>query len=547
MKNRNILILIILGIITFFVNNNAIFPDIMESRNIITAREMVYEGNWMVPTMNGELRLEKPPLPTWIAAFAEHINPDNIMLQRAMAGLAALLLLIFFYKLAYEFTRNNKFAFISSLVLITSYSIILMGRTASWDIYCHAFMLGGIYYLFKSLKKDGSQMGGFALSGLFMGLSFLSKGPVSFFALLFPFLISLPFLKDLKFKNKAKSLILLIIIMVMISTWWYIILLIYHHDKVIYILNKESGAWVNHNVRPWYYYNAFFFETGIWALILLTAIFLPVFRGNYKISKENKVVLLWLILQLILLSCIPEKKNRYLLPILIPCSYITGFLLIYWDKISGQISQKIKKFRWDKILYKFNSYFITFLITILPFGFYFSLYSKGYMSLCILCISTLVFWTISIYMFINIRKNKVLTLVYGVVALFAFIEIAIMPYVGDLANNPDINSISQTKEIKKLKDLKFYNLKNEELRIEIVYAVNKRIRPIDIKDSITLKKTVPFVLLSHNPINEVLSKNQLKKYKIEYIGSYDDNHRPKHDKHHSTKFDYNVNIIMKRK
>ena len=54
---------------SFFINNGAIFADIMESRNIITAREMVYDHNWLVPTMNGELRLEKPPLPTWIAAI----------------------------------------------------------------------------------------------------------------------------------------------------------------------------------------------------------------------------------------------------------------------------------------------------------------------------------------------------------------------------------------------------------------------------------------------------------------------------------------------
>ena len=52
---------------SFFINNGAIFADIMESRNIITAREMVYDHNWLVPTMNGELRLEKSsPLPTWI-------------------------------------------------------------------------------------------------------------------------------------------------------------------------------------------------------------------------------------------------------------------------------------------------------------------------------------------------------------------------------------------------------------------------------------------------------------------------------------------------
>lgn len=58
------------------MNNEVITPDIMESRNIITAREMVYDGHWMVPTMNGDLRLEKPPLPTWLTAVAELAVPS---------------------------------------------------------------------------------------------------------------------------------------------------------------------------------------------------------------------------------------------------------------------------------------------------------------------------------------------------------------------------------------------------------------------------------------------------------------------------------------
>lgn len=64
---------------TFFVDNSVLVPDIMESRNIVTAREMVYDGNWIAPTMNGELRLEKPPLPTWLTAVVEMIAPpDNL-------------------------------------------------------------------------------------------------------------------------------------------------------------------------------------------------------------------------------------------------------------------------------------------------------------------------------------------------------------------------------------------------------------------------------------------------------------------------------------
>lgn len=60
------LFVIVLALVTFFAFNADLPTDIMEARNIVTAREMVADGNWLVPTMNGELRLEKPPLPTWV-------------------------------------------------------------------------------------------------------------------------------------------------------------------------------------------------------------------------------------------------------------------------------------------------------------------------------------------------------------------------------------------------------------------------------------------------------------------------------------------------
>ena len=45
----------------------------MEARNFVTAREMLIDNNWLMPTFNGEPRYQKPPLPTWIAAISTFI------------------------------------------------------------------------------------------------------------------------------------------------------------------------------------------------------------------------------------------------------------------------------------------------------------------------------------------------------------------------------------------------------------------------------------------------------------------------------------------
>ena len=47
-KYKSPLLVIVICFIAFFVNNDVIVPDIMESRNIVTAREMVYDGHWIV-------------------------------------------------------------------------------------------------------------------------------------------------------------------------------------------------------------------------------------------------------------------------------------------------------------------------------------------------------------------------------------------------------------------------------------------------------------------------------------------------------------------
>ena len=91
--------------VLFLANNELIEADIMECRNLVTAREMVENQHWLLPTMNGEPRIEKPPLPTWLAALAYFLSPSGLALPRAISALAALLLLYYAYRLARDVLR----------------------------------------------------------------------------------------------------------------------------------------------------------------------------------------------------------------------------------------------------------------------------------------------------------------------------------------------------------------------------------------------------------------------------------------------------------
>ena len=121
-------------------------------------------------------------------------------------------------------------------------------RTASWDIYCHAFMMGAIYFLIRAFAAKACSWKDFTWAGVFMGLSFMSKGPVSFYALLLPFLISYCYIYRPSMEGKWKALAVMIAVCLIVGCWWYAFIYLFHGDAMSYVADKESAAWINRNL-----------------------------------------------------------------------------------------------------------------------------------------------------------------------------------------------------------------------------------------------------------------------------------------------------------
>lgn len=537
--------LLVLGIVcffTFFIHNQVIYPDIMESRNLVTAREMVQYDNWLVPTMNGTLRLEKPPLPTWIAAGIEKIAPDRLSWQRTAAGLAATFLVFSLYFLAERLTRSRLYALIASLILCTSFNIILMGRTASWDIYCHSFMLGAIYLFFLATQKPGACWKEFLGAGCLMGLSFLGKGPVSFYALLLPFLISYFILYRPSFKHKYVPLIFMILLCLVISLWWPAYLYLYHRDMALFVAEKESTAWLERNVRPWYYYWKFFLESGIWALFLVTALVWPYWKKRLKLKKQYVLTVLWTFSVLILLSLLPEKKTRYLLPILLPSALVVAHLFLYW----AERLRRSLRGSTDRWIFRFNTLLVAVVAIAIPVAVYLFFYSKGYMGLGYFLFIVLLFALVIFILFRSAIGFRPLSFLGGVVVLFILTEVMLMPFIADLFNNLERKSIRAVRAIEEVKSMPFYHNAEEELRIELVYEAGRRILPWEIaRDTFPLTQ-LPIVLVSEKPAVETLPASIREKVSLKQVGMYDDNRRKKDTKRYSSLFIRYVTILEKK-
>lgn len=538
---RHSLAILIVCFFSFFVNNSFLPADLMESRNLATAQEMVSEGNYLTPTMNGELRLEKPPLPTWIAAAIDHVAPDNLAVQRYAAGVAATLLIFFLYLLVVELTKNQDLALISALVLATCYNVVMMGRTATWDIYCHAFMLGGLYYLIKALGKRGAQWELFLLSGLFMGLSFLSKGPVSFFALMLPFLIAYLLIYRPMLKGKMLPIIGMVLIALVVSLWWPTYIYLFYRDWGVYVANKESSSWINHNVRPWYYYWQFPVEAGIWALFWVTSLIWPYWKLRFTDLRIKRIYLfsvMWTLLALILLSLIPEKKTRYLLPLLIPGALNIGACLFYFATSRIILAR-------EKLIYRINMSVILLILCALPVGLYLFFVQKGDLDIWLFVLISIFSSVLAILLFYTTFRAKrgLMTSFFCIVGVMILVEGLCFIPASKLFINSDRHSIREVRTVAKVQNLPYYYIDGEELRIELVYESNRIIRPLNVKnDSVVLAK-LPFVLISGSAPDSILHHLPVS---VDLVGIYDNNWQKKNNKRYNEALVRYVTIVKSK-
>lgn len=536
--------LVVVCILAFFANAGVLDSDIMEARNLVTAREMVEYDNWMVPTMNGDLRLEKPPLPTWVAAIIEAVSPENIVAQRAAAGVMGTLWALFLFLTVKVIARSKRAALTSTLVFLTCYNVILMGRTATWDIYCHAFMQGAVWLLFKLFYRPETvrrRVWTFVAAGLLMGLSFMSKGPVSFFAMLLPFIIACAFYgRPHGGKGTGLGLTLMIALTVVISVWWYISVYVFHPEVASYVFNKESASWVNHNVRPWYYYWRFFAEMGVWALATLAALFSALFLRRMRRDKALLFGVTWMLATVILLSFMPEKKMRYLLPLCAPCAMSVG-LWLEW------VSDNWNRDKWSCLLYRINGWLITVITLGLSGAVIYLWLGMEKVNAWVAVVCAVLFLGIAAVMAVTTVKGHVHTFVDSVCCIFIVAEVMLMGQISHFFSNPQYNSISATRHDPRLRGYDFYYLHPTQTpRMEMVLEAGRRVRLLDYANPDSVMARLPMVTVSNRPVGELLPREVLAQVDTVYIGTYDNNHHAP-GKQHYTDLLYNRITIIKKK
>lgn len=514
-NNKYSLLILGTGILIFFANLDSLYVNIMEARNFITAREMVQDDHWLLTTMNAQPRYEKPPLPTWLTALSGMIfGFDSLMAMRLPAALVTLLLLFFFYKFIPKIGVTQKQSFLATLVLATSFYIVFMGRNGQWDIFTHSFMMVGIYFLLNFFRNVAWQWKNVLLGALFIGFSIMSKGPVPIYALLLPFLISFGITSGYKgILEKWKPLLVLILLSLIIGGWWFVYARLADPEIFLKITTREATRWTNYNVRPFYYYWSFFTQSGIWTIPAFVALLYPYLKNKVKNKKAYRFSFFWTITAVVLLSIIPEKKSRYLLPVLIPMALNTSFYIEYLFRRFPLLPLK------EKWLVFFNHGLIAFIGIAFPVLGYFFLEVEGFW---FWYISTAVAtFSIGIAILFFLKKDQYPQVFYLTVSFIVAIVVFGMPLSNAFLENPHFRNISELRKKAEQQNLSVYEYDAE--TPELIWEFGKPIPQLDPENlQLPQEKTFGILILERDSsfINELQSDYRIlssERYDLNYV------------------------------
>jgi len=538
-EKNYILLLLLTCAAIFFVNLDSLPVNIMEARNFITAREMLHDGNWLLTTINGEPRYQKPPLPTWLTAFSAAIfGIKSVWALRLPAAIMTLFLVLFSYKLAKKLTSEKLYAFISSLIMATSFYIVASARDGQWDIYTHGFMVICIYLLYLFFTEETHKYRNALLAGLFFGCSFLSKGPVSMYALLLPFLIAFGIVYKYKnFKTRWLPLVAFLAVAFIVSAWWHWYTLKFD-PAAAEITKKETTNWISYEIKPFYYYWSFFTQSGVWTIPAFIALLYPYLKNRVFNKKAYLLTFLWTMLSVILLSLIPEKKSRYLLPVLIPMAMNTGFYIEYLFRRFKDLMDKK-----ETLPVYFNFGLIAFIGIAFPIGGYIFLKDGLAGNWVWFVLLSLTLFIIAIFMFRNLFRKKIASVFYLTIVFIVAVIWFGLPLSKAITINPDYKPFSELQTFAKEQHLKIYEF--SDMTPELIWDYGEKMKILKVGEKVTIPEENQFgVMVSEN--NHENFDNAFSNYKRERITRYDMNPKGIDSRTHKDRLYRDLFIVTKK-
>lgn len=157
-----------------------------EGRRVIIAREMIERNDWVIPTVEGEIYLNKPPLFNWLLAAAFKLTGQITEATARSVSVINSILTAIVLSLFWSTVNNNGFWFVlPGLVFLSLPEVMDKAIKAEIDITFTLFINSSILCWFYLHEIKRRPFLAWITSLIILSFAFLTKGVISLFFFLF--------------------------------------------------------------------------------------------------------------------------------------------------------------------------------------------------------------------------------------------------------------------------------------------------------------------------------------------------------------------------
>lgn len=320
--------------------HNAPLLETTEGRYAEIAREMLVSGDYIEPRLNGIKHFHKPPLAYWMMALGMKIFGVNGFGARIFGVVASIFSIIILYLTSEIFFKKEESLLIT---IICSSTILFTGapKVVSTDAYLILFTFLSLLFLYRQIfvKKCITNT---LLYAFFMGLGFITKGPVIFLFTLLPYFICKIFSNTHRKVFSLKEILGGVTLFLLISLPWYLIVIIKNPLLLDYFINTQTIDRIStnrfHRNQPVYFFLAIFAVT----FFPYTFYFIKGLFNFKKLDIKIQILYLYIIIPLIFFSFSKSKLLSYIIPFygiasIVTFDIIKNFKSRRFEKLSSYI------------------------------------------------------------------------------------------------------------------------------------------------------------------------------------------------------------------
>ncbi len=329
------------------------FHDKGEPREALVVRDIVLNGNWLLPLRLGDQIPSKPPLFHWIGAGASLVNgamtESTIRFPSALFATLGVFLVYYLGKRLYD----ADIGLTAGLILATMagyHSLAVEARVDMTLAFFVSFPLALFYLIYRGHLQNRAWWYLFYLSA---GVGVTAKGPVSL--ILCGLIISLFLISQKKWRVFWTFLCHPgVVVAIVAGVSWYGAAMYLGGDDFInrqvlkenltrFFVHGEGGTGHQH---PVYFFVPYLLSLGLPWTIYLPVVVWVYFKKNLRFDERAVFFGLWVAVVFIFFSLSAGKRPPYILPLLPPLALLISLSLRLIEEDAGSPSLIVKFTGW---------------------------------------------------------------------------------------------------------------------------------------------------------------------------------------------------------